>query len=1329
MLKFSLKYFFLAVVIFMNATLLHAQEPKSILVLGWSHTSEAKILNFNKHARTQNINFKLQLIETLKPKDAAEFFAQYDMVIFDAKREKVLKDKYGPYQKMVKATPKTIFLPMVAKQETPVLQNISLAESKIIGDYFNNGGKENFKSLPLYLANNIFKTAQIADIPAPLIFPDLAIYHPKSKNKIFNSLADYLQFKKIDKLDKKVIGLAISKAAITSGSLAHIDEMINKIEQKGILPIAYYFTDRNKTRHFKEFLTLDGNMIADVLINFRVIHSGKKRKKDFEELGINVLSAIRYKGGEQKDWEQDNQGIASSAIPFSLYVPEFAGVIDPMVAFAENQQTKEYLPISYQIDSLVQKAINIIDLKYKANKDKKIAIFFYNSPAGANNFGASFLNVSESLIKIVNVLKEKGYQTAPMGEKRLIKELQKGLALFYHQGDRQQSLTQALEQQAAKTHKLEDYQNYLTSLQPDIQQKVNDFWGLASASSMYSTTEKGIVMPMIKLGNILILPQPRRSESELVEEKTLTHDKKVPLNHSYLATYHFVRDSFNADAIIHFGTHGTQEWLPGKERGLSVYDQPNLVVADIPVIYPYIVDDVGEAMQTKRRGRAVVISHQTPPFSPAGLHGDDVRLHQLIHDYEMVDSENVRQNIKKEIIELTLEQGFEKDIELTEEQINQDFANFLAKIEVYLHDLAAMNQPLGLHTFGGWPKEEHMILTLIQMLGEDFIVLVENSNHNHSHSIDTHTHHHGDAKAKEFYATNYEDFSKTKAYKLIEDFVINNRDLANLKEKSVKKLLIQAREYHANFLNNTEMQSLLDALDGKYIPTGSGGDPIRTPDSLPTGKNLYGFNPAKVPTKAAYATGTELVEDLIANHYQAKGKYPKKLAFVLWSTETMRNFGVVEGQILRAIGVEPTWNKSGIVTGYRVIPSSELKRPRIDVVVTPSGLYRDSFPDNMLFIAQAIDEIARLKEDNNRLYHNSKMIQDALLAKGIENKEAAKLSTIRVFGPESGSYGTGTADIAMASDAWDDDKVISDLYLSKMSYAYGVDKKFWGIQNQALFESNLKNVDATVLSRSSNLYGLLTSDDPFQYLGSLAMAVRNLSGKTPETYISNLRNPNKAKNETAALFLAKEMQSRYFHPKWVKSMQEEGHQGAMEMLDVLNNLWGWEVMTPENIRDDQWQEFVEVYINDKLNLDMKKYFETHSPATLAQMSERFLEAIRKDYFKTDDETIKKLITTYLEISDKYNIHNNNKKLQEFVEQKAVGFGLDIPTNAPKAIKIPEPQSNKELAKTSQKVQGQKLEKVQSQEKEKDYKHLWLYLLLLLVMLGGVLYQQYQQRKN
>lgn len=1298
--------------------MLYAQadmDNKSILILGWSHTNEAKIFNFNKNTKNLNISFKLQFIETLKPEDAMEYFAQYDMVIFDAKREKILQDKYNQYRIAVEANPKTIFLPMVAKQKTPFLQNISLAESKLIGDYFNNGGRENFKSLPLYLANNIFKTAEINNISAPLIFPDMAIYHPHSKSRVFNSLRDYLDFKNIQKIEQKVVGIAISQARISSGSLQHIDEIIYKIEKKGLLPIPYYFTDRNKTRHFKELLTLDGKMIADILINFRIIHHGKKRKKDFEELGINVLSVIGYRDGEQNIWESDNQGIPSSGIPFGLYVPELAGVIDPMVSFARNQMNKEDLPISYQIDSVVRKAVNIIDLKYKANKDKKIAIFFYNSPAGPNNFGASFLNVSQSLADIIKILKENGYQTTKIEEKQLIKKLQEGLAMFYQQANRQQSFSRALKQQAARVLDLKTYKDYFANLQPKTQKKIDGFWGFANESSMYSESENGIVMPMLELGNILILPQPRRGESEAVEEKTLIHDKKVPLNHSYLATYYFIRDIFKADAIIHFGTHGTQEWLPGKERGLSIYDQPNLVVGDMPVIYPYIVDNVGEAMQTKRRGRAAVISHQTPPFSPAGLHGQEIKLHDLIHDYEMVASENVQENVKQEIIEMALEKNIHKDLGLSKEQVEENFTGFLENLHYYLHDLAAMNQPLGLHTFGRWAKEEHMILTLMQMLGEEFIYLLgdwEEDNHTDKHGK------HGE-HTEEFYATHYKNFSKTKAYQTIKKYVIDKEDLASIKNEPIKELLIQAREYHNNFLENTEMQSLLDALDGKYIKTGSGGDPIRSPDSLPTGKNLYGFNPAKVPTKAAYASGVELVEDLIANHYANKGKYPKKIAFVLWSTETMRNFGVVEAQVLRAIGVEPIWSKSGIVKGYKIIPRSELKRPRIDVVVTPSGLYRDSFPEQMLLIARAIDEIAKLKEKYNRLYDNSLIIKKSLLNKGLNEKEAKKLSTIRVFGTESGSYGTGTADIAMASDAWDDDKVISDLYLSKMSYAYGKDKDFWGIQNQALFKTNLKDVDAAVLSRSSNLYGLLTSDDPFQYLGSLAMAVRNLSGKTPETYISNLRNPKKAKNETVAEFLSKEMKSRYFHPKWIKSMQEEGHQGAMEMLDVLNNLWGWEVMTPENIRDDQWQEFVEVYVNDKLNLDMKKYFEEHSPATLAQMAERFLEAIRKDYFKTDDKTIKKLIETYIEVASKHNIQTDNKKFKEFLEEKAIGFGLKQLSSIDDML---NPQTKETKAEQVKKVEGQKLEKAQVQKQEDDLVNLYIFIFLIFVFLTGVLYQ-------
>lgn len=1299
----------------------HAEETSSkrVLVLGNSHTSEAMILNFNKKSQDVNIRFKLQMIETLKPEDATEFFAQFDMVILDARNKRRL-DRYKKYQAAIKANPKVTFLPMMAKKKTPYHQNISLENTKIIANYYNNGGAQNFQAMPLFLANDIFKTASIDEIPEPIIFPNMAIYHPDAEQKVFGTLDEYLSFKKLTSIEQKVVGIAIYKGNISTISTAHVDQLIRKLEKQNILPITYYFSDRIKKRKFKEFLTHDDKMIADVIINFRSIHSGEKRKKDFEELGINVLSAIKYYGGDQADWEKDNQGLSTTAVPFALYTPEYAGVIDPMIAFYPDKETKTFKPIDYQIDSILNKALNIIDLKYKANKDKKVAFFFYNSPAGATNFGASFLNVSQSLADILKELKKQGYQTTEVEEEELIEQIQAGLNLFYQQGNRQQRLDKAVEQKAAIAIESTKYQQYFESLQPELQKKVIKFWGNTEQSSMYSKSQNSLVMPMLQFGNIMILPQPKRGESEDVQEKTLTHDKEVPLNHPYLATYEYIRNSFGADAIVHFGTHGTQEYLPGKERGLSIYDQPNVVVQDIPVIYPFIVDDVGEAMATKRRGRATVISHQTPPFSPAGLHGDDEKLHGLIHDYEIVDSENVRENVKKQIIEFSVEKGYEKDLEMSAQEARENFKEFLTKLDVYLHDLAAMNQPLGMHTFGRYPKEEHMILTLIQMLGEDYVNLVEAPDHDHHHSHDhnhSHSGHSHDKAHVEFYASNYEDFPKTHAYQLIKEFVIDGKSLDSIKDEVLQKILAQAKTHYANFTSNFEMQSLLNALDGKYIPSGSGGDPIRSPDSIPTGTNLYGFNPAKVPSKAAYDSGVQLTEDLIANHYQKHGKYPNKVAFVLWSTETMRNFGVVESQIMAAIGAKPTWNKSGKITGYEIIPISELKRPRIDVVVTASGLYRDTFPAQMQYIAKAIDEVARLKQDNNRLYYNSKQIQDAFEAKGIKSKEAAKLSTIRVFGSASGSYGTGTADIAMASDQWKNDKVITDLYLSRMSYAYGAGPDQWGIQNQALFEKNLKNVDAVVLSRSSNLYGLLTSDDPFQYLGSLAAAIRNVSGKTPETYISNLRNPKNAKNETAALFLAKEMQSRYFHPQWIEAMKEEGHQGAMEMLDVVNNLWGWEVMTPENIRDDQWQEFVEVYVNDKLNLDMKKFFEEHSPETLAQMAERYLEAIRKGYFKTDDETIKKLIETYVEMAEKHNVITNNDKFKEYLKNKATGFGLQVPSIITQPlVEPPASQAQK------QQVQGNKLEKVQAEEKDFDYEKLWLYLALLLIILAGLVYQ-------
>lgn len=336
-------------------------------------------------------------------------------------------------------------------------------------------------------------------------------------------------------------------------------------------------------------------------------------------------------------------------------------------------------------------------------------------------------------------------------------------------------------------------------------------------------------------------------------------------------------------------------------------------------------------------------------------------------------------------------------------------------------------------------------------------------------------------------------------------------------------------------------------------------------------------------------------------------------------------------------------------------------------------------------------------------------------------EDANLLSTVRIFSNESGTYGTGLGEAALASDTWEKDDKLARLYISRMGYAYGSDTGLWGkkYENINLYARNLTGTDAAVFSRSSNVYGLLTSDDPFQYMGGISLAVRMLDGKSPEMFISNLRDPDNLKSETLGKFLSKELRTRYFHPQWIKAMQDEGYAGALALLDVTNNFWGWQVVDPDNVRDDQWQEFFEVYVQDKYNMDMREWFEGANPHALAQMIERMLEANRKDYWETDEATLKKLVETYSELAKTYDVMTSNKKFLDFVADKAAGFGVGALTKRADAPDVTAPATQNPV----QQVQGQKLEKQQAvKEQEQDYQYLYLILILLISFAGGAVYQ-------
>ncbi|VUD68745.1 Aerobic cobaltochelatase subunit CobN [Thalassocella blandensis] len=1313
-------------------------DQQSILFVTGSHSNKSKISLFDQYASKQGIGVTIISSRELDDLTAAsQKFENFDAVFFSGVSVRDSQRSFAKYSDVVQQSDR-IYVALSWPQEKSLNKGVGQDALSSIVSYYDNGGEQNFNRLAQFMKNRVFQENRDIVVPPPMVYPEIGIYHPDFDDKVFESLDKYLAWKhEAAEKNKAAIGVMFTRNLIESADTHVIDNTIRLLESKGVLPVPFFSALSPASPSYVQLLQKDDQTFVDAILNFRNIHWASARKSEFESLGVPVMQALIYYDGNQAAWESNNIGISPNMTPFQLVLPEAAGVIDPWIVGAVDEATDRTQIIDYQLQHLVDKSIKVANLKHKPRQDKRVSVMVW----GNRDVGASFMNVPESIRSIANRLGKEGYSIPEINSEYITNRVDDILNPFY----RSYELERLIDKDLAELMPVDEYLSWFSLLPESVRMPINEYWGEAKDNFMVIEYDgkQQFVIPRIRIGNMLVLRQPPRADND-DDDKRIYHKGTVPMNHYYLAAYYYVRTYFNSDAIVHLGTHGSHEYLPGKERGLSLYDQGNLAAWDTPIVYPFIVDDVGEAMQTKRRGRATVISHMTPPFAAAGLQGEIANLHELMHQYKSLDAGGVKQKTADQIVSVCQAEDICTDIGWEAARIEADFSMFMEELHVYLEELATQNQPLGLHTFGELAEPRLLTATLVQMLGREYVTLAADWEAKilaSEHSFPTeqrekedilHTANHDAENALESivgFATIKEyvtEFNKTKV----------ESDSPRSDEKLPKDLLdkiTEARELYQNMIGIQELDNLVRALDGQYIPVKTGGDPIRHPDSLPTGLNLYGFDPSRVPTKAAYEQGKELTENAIAEYYKEHGQYPDKLAFSLWSMETMRHYGVLESQVLSAIGVRPTWSPDGRVIGSEIIPMEELKRPRVDVVLSATGLYRDAFPNVMQWLAKAIEKIAQLKEANNSIWDNAQRVKNELVDGGIEEEEARYLSTVRIFSNASGNYGSGLGDAAMASDTWETDEKLADLYLDRMGYFYGADDSRWGKKIEGdinLYSKQLSGTDMVMFSRSSNVFGLLSSDDPFQYFGGLALAVRNLDGKSPEMMISNLRDAKNAKMENAAKFMAKELRSRAFHQRWVEEMKKEGYSGAVAMASTLANFFGWQVMDPNLVRGDQWQEFYEVYVQDKFELDMNSWFEEVDPKAQQAMIEHMLEANRKAYWQASEEALKTLIKRYQELVNRHDLVVENEKLKEFMSQKASGFGVDfqLPELEPAAFA-------KDIAKNSvdkQQVEGQKLERVEPESMENSSEK-WLilsaaFLCCFFVVLGAWRQQRFSMEK-
>jgi cobaltochelatase CobN len=1082
--------------------------------------------------------------------------------------------------------------------------------------YFEESSPENIKNMILSRLDKDFSLK--FPFREVIKYADAGIYS-LAKDSIFTDTDQFRKHYKNYRPGRPWVGFYVFRYEILTGQHQYLDTHIHHLENAGFNVMPFYgFPLSSSLQKF----CMDS--LGKATINFLVSASSLPGSSPedlglaFQKLGVPVLSAIQLDQSREA-WEKSPVGLSIFNRTMSLTRPEMTGQIQPTVTTSQENKTypggiqvSEKVAIENRVQRLVDRITSWERLQKKANSEKKVALIYYSNPPGKENIGASYLNVlPQSMQNILHRMHSEGYDLGAGGLPDSNRIYDDVMGHGRNIGNWAPAEIDKLVREGDPVLlPVSEYKGWFEKLSPRFRNEVLKKWGEPDTARIMTwknpAGETFLVLPAVWYGKILLTPQPARGWDQDIAKAY--HDVTLPPHHQYIAFYLWLQKKFRADAIINLGTHGTHEWLSGKEAGLNDDDAPEALIGDLINIYPYIVDDVGEGLQAKRRGMAIIIDHLTPPFDKAGLNPELKELAGLINDYTSASekSQALAQSRLTEIKKLSSKMGLQKDLGISEAFTHEEIEN----LEHYIREIGEKQTPFGMHTFGKSPSAENA------------------------------------ARTAEAIVDRQKDLSVQQREQQITDLT--------------DKLLVSGP---------SELNALMDALNGKYIRAGQGNDPLRNPQSLPTGKNFFAFDPSKVPSKETYKTGNDLAEQLI-DQYKKKhnGAFPDKVTMNLWSTETIRHEGMMESQILGLMGIRPQYDAFGRVKGVEAIPRTELKRPRVDVVMVPSGLYRDMFPNLMQLLDQAVNLAKAMDEPDNYIRQHIQTAQQMLVQGGIKDEKLAeRLASVRMFSVPSGAYGTGIENVVEASSTWDKESQVADVYFNRMSHLYG--QGFWGDKPETadstlskgfsiqLLKSSLSGTKTVVHSRSSNVYGALDNDDFYQYLGATAMAVRSVDGKTPDVTVTNLADPNQMGQESLDKYIGREMKTRYLNPKWINEMLDEGYSGARMINKVVAHLWGWQVTVPEAIDENKWQQMYDTYVEDQYGLEIKKKFRDAKNMYAYQTTlSRMLEVVRKDYWHPDEKVTRKLISEYMSTVAETGLSCNsnvcdNSSLTSFISDK------------------------------------------------------------------------------
>lgn len=1145
-----------------------------------------------------------------------------------------------------------------------------------VDSYFFCGGSTNFLNGIKKILVSV--TDSTMTVEPPRILPLYGIYDPDfdadpANNSGFFSSSSEWQEKY--KTDKPAIGIAFYRAHWLSGNLDFVNSLILELQGEGFNTLPVFTSSLKDPEAYRLFIDENCQSLINVLINttsfasydllpmLRALSPGSAGLASVPVVQA-ITSSMSY-----ENWRQSIRGLNPIDAAMNVVLPEFDGrIISVPVSFKEkleegSTELSVYSPWLPGIRRVVSMVSSLTRLRSLPNRHKKIAFILTNSGAKADQIGnAVGLDTPASLHRVLKAMRSSGYRIegVPGTSDEIIHDL---IARGTYDHD---LLTEEQCHKAIGRVSAEEYSAWFDTLPESIRRDIVSQWGSPPGQAFLHRDE--LVFAGIEYGNCIVVLQPPRGYG--IDPDLIYHRPDLPPTHHYLALYHWLVRAWGADALVHFGKHGTLEWLPGKGVGLSENCFPDAILNGAPLIYPFIINDPGEGAQAKRRGHAVVIDHLTPPMMTADTYGPLLELTQLVSEYyqvELLDPEKLPL-LRQRIWELIKAVDLDKDLGLISPRVMSEVGEtdsspldlelpatkvdqLICDIDAYLCELGRAQIRDGLHIFARVPEGEHELEMLQSMtrLPNGSVPSLEAAiaawlNLDYELFLSEPT-----EKLSPFEVrvlTGFAAFSRADALRAITttakiiieqlaaidfcsqslDAVLEETARLTAVEASGGKLdLLSCLEFICLELRpklqatSREEDSLLDALEGRLVEPGPSGSPTRGMVSiLPTGRNFYSVDPRAVPSSSAWKVGRQLADELLKKHIRDTGGYPESIAITTWGTSTMRTYGDDLAQILCLLGVKPVWQKENQrVVDVELIPIGELGRPRIDVTVRISGFFRDAFPELINLLNKAfllvIGSDKETDEQNFVRKHYLTDVQEGLSA-GLLKEEAAKFASYRVYGSKPGTYGAGILPLIQERN-WSNLEDFSRAYLSWGGYAY--DSEAAGVEARQSFCRNLTRVEVAVQNQDNREHDIFDSDDYFQYHGGLIATINVLSGKAPGAYFGDSQDPERARVSDLKQEALKVFRTRVVNPKWLESIRKHGYKGGLEISATVDYIFGYDA-TAGVVDDWMYDTIGREYVLDQ---SMREFFEESNPWALKSIVERMVEAASRGMWASPDKEV------------------------------------------------------------------------------------------------------------